>query len=132
MIENLTEIQLDSLMGAVAIKRAAGYRFVTMTCSDLGDSYDLFYHFDKELNLENLRLKLPKGATLPSISSEYFAAVLVENEIKDLFGIEITGLLLDYQGHFILADGAPKGPFNRVEVGTGVDTKAQKEGPGHE
>lgn len=113
MIQNLTEIQPDSLIGAVAIKRAAGYRFVTMTCSDLGDAYDLFYHFDKELILEHLRLRLPKDGALPSISSVYFSAVLVENEIKDLFGIEITGLVLDYQGRFILADGAPKKPFSR-------------------
>ena len=113
MIKNLTEINLDRLIGAVASKWAAGYRFVTITCTDLGDDYDLLYHFDKELTLETLRVRLPKGAELPSISAEYFAALLVENEIKDLFGIAIKGLVLDYESHFYLPEGAPRKPFSQ-------------------
>ncbi len=54
MLKNLIQINLDNLIGAVAAKRAAGYRFVTITCSDLGDAFDLLYHFDKDLTLENL------------------------------------------------------------------------------
>ncbi len=113
MLQNLSEIDANGLIGAVAAKRAAGYRFVTITCTDLGDAHDLLYHFDRDLSLENLRVRLPKGAELPSISSEYFAAVLVENEIADLFGIAITGLVLDYRGRFLLSEGSPRTPFER-------------------
>ena len=128
MLKNLIEINLDRLIGAVAAKRAAGYRFVTITCSDLGDAYDLLYHFDKELTLETLRVRLPKGVDLPSISAEYLAAVLVENEIKDLFGIAVTGLAIDYQGRFLLPEEAPRKPFRRPEETAGPETGSPGKG----
>ena len=128
MLKNLIEINLDLLIGAVAAKRAAGYRFVTVTCTDLGDAFDLIYHFDKELTLENLRVRLPKGLELPSISSEYLAAALVENEIKDLFGIAVKGLALDYQGRFLLSEGAPRKPFRGPEGTAGPEAGSQGEG----
>ena len=124
MLQNLSEIDVTGLIGAVAAKRAAGYRFVTVTCTDLGDAHDLLYQFDRELVLENLRVRLPKGAELPSISSEYFAAVLVENEIVDLFGIAITGLVLDYRGRFLLSEGSPRTPFERGATTAGPDDVA--------
>jgi len=133
MLKNLIEINLDHLIGAVAAKRAAGYRFVTITCSDLGEAYlggayDILYHFDKGLSLETLRVRLPKGSELPSISAEYFAALLVENEIKDLFGIAVTGLALDYEGRFLLSEGAPRKPFRRPEGTAGPETGSPGEG----
>ena len=47
---------------------------------------------------------------MPSISSIYFSAVIVENEIKDLFGVPVKGLVLDYGGKMMLAEGAPVAP----------------------
>lgn len=128
MIPNLSTIILDNLIGAVAARRAAGYRFVTITCSDLGEAFDLLYHFDKELKLETLRVRLPKGVELPSISAEYFAALLVENEIKDLFGIVVTGMLLDYQGRFLLPEEAPRKPFRGPEGTAGPEIGSPGEG----
>ncbi|MDD5224444.1 MAG: NADH-quinone oxidoreductase subunit C [bacterium] len=129
---NLSEIKLENLIGAVAAKRASGYRFVTITCSDLGDAFDLLYHFDKELKLETLRVRLPKGAELPSISAEYFAALLVENEIKDLFGIAVAGMLLDYQGRFLLPEDAPRNPWRRPSGDADPGAAPRKEGSDHE
>jgi NADH:ubiquinone oxidoreductase subunit C len=111
MLKNTTEIPLDSLLNAVAARHPNGFRFVTITCTDLGETFDLLYHFDKDYILENLRVKLPKGTPLPSISHIYFAAVIVENEMKDLFGLDITGLAIDYEGKFLLSDGSPKAPM---------------------
>ena len=45
-----------------------------------------------------------------SISSPAAAAALIENELKDLFGLKVTGLALDYEGRFLLSDGAPHAP----------------------
>lgn len=113
MLANVMEVDTGSLLNAVAAKVPQGYRFVTMSCTDLGDAHDILYHFDKDLTLANLRLKLPKGSELPSISGIYLAALVVENEIKDLFGINVTGLAIDFEGRFILAEGAPTCPQNR-------------------
>ena len=110
MLKNVKEITRDDLLCEVASKLPLGYRFVTMTCVDLGDAFDILYHFDKNYELLNLRLRLPKGQSLPSISGQVFAALVVENEIKDLFGVAVDGLLIDYGGRFLLAEGAPVAP----------------------
>lgn len=110
MIKNLSETTKQDVVQLAASMMGTGYRFVTMTCVDLGDTLDLMYHFDKELELVTYRLSLPKGEELPSISGVYLAAVVVENEIKDLFGLNVTGMALDFDSKFLLAENAPKAP----------------------
>lgn len=123
MLDNVTEIPIEQLAVAVWKTKQDGYRFVTMTCSDLGDAHDILYHFDKQYALKHLRLRLPRGTALPSISNLFFAAVLVENEIKDLFGVAFTGLAIDYKGRFILSDGAPVAPLNKGHIGIGLEVR---------
>lgn len=118
MLNNETIISRATLLDAVSARIMQGFRFVTITCVsvrfDPCQSFDLIYHFDKEYVLHHLRLSLAEGEALPSISGICAPAVLVENEIKDLFGIEVTGLSLDYEGRFILADTAPKAPMRKA------------------
>lgn len=130
MLQNCKDITRETLLTEVASKLPMGYRFVTMTCVDAGEAFDILYHFDKNYELLNLRLRLAKGESLPSVSGLVFAAVLVENEIKDLFGIDVTGLAIDYQGHFILAEGAPKAPLlkNRPAAPAAATEGGQKNG----
>jgi len=106
-----------------------GYRFVTMTVVDKGEEFDIFYHFDLDYELVTCQLVLKKGDVLPSISDICFAAVVVENEIQDLFGIKVSNLAIDYEKHFILAPDAPAQPFCRVP-GVGV-TAVQTDGKGN-
>ena len=106
-----------------------GYRFVTMTVVDKGEEFDIFYHFDLDYELVTYQLMLKKGDDLPSISGICFAAVIVENEIQDLFGITVKDMTIDYNKHFILAPDAPAQPFCRVP-GVGV-TAVQTDGKGN-
>ena len=108
------ELTLDNLLEKLASMPLRGYRFVTMTPVDCGDSFDIYYHFDRKYKLVNLRLKIARDAKVPSISGICSAALIVENEIQDLFGITFTGLAIDYQRHFLLGDTAPEKPFCRV------------------
>ncbi len=123
MLDNVTETTAEALPARVWQTRQEGYRFVTMTCTDLGDSHDILYHFDRNYSLRHFRLRLPRGECLASISSIFFAAILVENEIKDLFGIEFSGLAIDYKGRFILSDGAPLAPLNKSHAGIGMEIR---------
>jgi ech hydrogenase subunit D len=116
MMTNITEVTTQSLLYEVALRRPQGYRFVTITCADLGDAHDILYHFDRDYKLDNLRLRLPKGQPLPSISNIYAAAMLVENEVKDLFGVNVTGLSLDFGGRLLLTEDAPKAPMNKDQA----------------
>ena len=89
-------IAKNQLLSEVQGLKNKGYRFVTMSCVDLGDSLDLIYHFDLELQMVHLRITLLKGDTAPSISGIFFAALLIENETKDHFGANFDGLVLDF------------------------------------
>ncbi|WAM30946.1 NADH-quinone oxidoreductase subunit C [Caldicellulosiruptor naganoensis] len=105
MLQNLKEIQKEDLRKEVFELKSTGHRFVTATCVDLGDGrFDIIYHFDKDYELKNLRVTIENGEKMLSISDIYFAAVFVENEIKDLFGIDFENLLIDYEGKFMITD----------------------------
>jgi ech hydrogenase subunit D len=107
----------NQLVSEVLALKNSGYRFVTMTCVDLGESLDLIYHFDRELQLVHLRITLIKGDVAPSISGIFFAALVIENETKDHFGVNFDGLVLDFGGNLYLEEEVKKYPFCKVTVG---------------
>lgn len=122
MLQNLKCIQKDDLRKEVFELKSNGYRYVTSTCVDLNDgSFDIIYHFDKDYQLVNLKITIEAGIAVPSISDIYFSAAFVENEIKDLFGIEFENLLIDYEGKFMVTEelDAPmrKKPVVKVKKG---------------
>ncbi|AFV01810.1 Energy-conserving hydrogenase (ferredoxin), subunit D [Dehalobacter sp. UNSWDHB] len=88
-----------------------GYRLIQICCTKTPSEMYLLYSFEKlDLTLENLRLDVQSGDTIPSISDVYFAAFLYENEIHDLYGINVSGMAVDFQGTFY--ETAVKQPFN--------------------
>ena len=94
-------ITLDALREKVAAKRSQGHRLVQVSATRMGEPVELTYSFDLDLQLTNLRVVLPGPAMLlPSISGIYGCAILYENEIKDLFGVSVDGLTVDFQGSF--------------------------------
>ena len=118
MLTKVKEVYRENLLNEVAPMLPQGYRFVTLTCVDCGEYHEIMYHFDKNYELTTLKLKLYKGQKLPSISDIIFAAIIVENEIHDLFGIKVKGLALDYEGRLLLTEDAPKSPFNKPVIKT--------------
>ena len=122
------EVTLENVIGKVATMMVSDYRFVTMTAVDCDEYFDIYYHFDKNYELYTMRLKVEKPSVVPSISKACFAALIVENEIQDLFGITFTGLVVDYEKHFLLAPDAPEKPFCHVPGVkiTTVDSPAAK------
>jgi ech hydrogenase subunit D len=113
-------------VGEVAKLKVNGYRLVTLSCTELDEStVDVLYHFDKDLGLKHLRLTALKTATVPSISPVYFAALLVENEIQDFFGLRFEGLLVDYRGMLYLEEEALKTPYCRFSLRTAPPSAVQ-------
>lgn len=101
-MDNVKTITTDTLRQEVTAIRDDGWRFLTISAVDLSETeFELLYHFhDPSFNIKHLRLTVPKGTVVPSISPVLFAALLVENEIKDLFHFDFEGLVLDYNGTF--------------------------------
>jgi len=110
-IANVRAVQKDELLDAVREYYDAGLRFVTMTGFDRGDGFEVLYHFDENLALRHLQVKLARDEALPSISGVYLCAFLSENEIKELFGIKITGIAIDYNGRLLIAENCPATPM---------------------
>jgi Ni,Fe-hydrogenase III component G len=112
MLANLEIILRESLLDRIHRLADDRYRFVTLTCCDNGDdTLDIYYHLDRDLQLLTLKLTVRREEGLPSISRIYYAALLVENEIKELFGLPMSGLLVDYGNHLLLSQGAPLAPM---------------------
>lgn len=122
MIENVTAVRADAVVGEAAKMKADGYRFVTLSCVELDEnSADILYHFDKALQMRHLRLTVAKDVRVPSISGVYLAAFLAENEIQDLFGIRFEGLAVDYDRTLYLESEVTSAPFCRyVTVRSGA------------
>lgn len=118
MFEAIT-IDIDGVKTTARALFDDDWRFVTASVVDLGDAgFDVLYHYDKNLDEKHFRLTVPKGTVLPSISDIYFAALLVENENRDLFGLEYEGLVLDFNRTFYLEEaGDPVlAPFCKISM----------------
>jgi ech hydrogenase subunit D len=96
--QEMVEIDKHSLIEMVAVLRSSGYRLVQICSTTLSDCYEMNYSFDKNRQFKNIRFTVPPGETVPSISLIYSNAFLYENEIHDLFGIEIEYMVIDYHG----------------------------------
>jgi ech hydrogenase subunit D len=59
---------------------------------------ELCWSFERGGRLVHLRRRVAHGEAVPSLSGLYGSAFLYENEIRELFGVEVTGLLVDFKG----------------------------------
>jgi len=123
-----TDITADKLVAEATRLKAEGWRLVTMSSVEIdAATMEILYHFDKDLTLKNLRLRLPKAGTVPSISGVLFTAFLVENEIRDQFGVTFEGLVLDYQGRLLNdCTQTSSSPFCRLLVNQSGMTVAKE------
>jgi ech hydrogenase subunit D len=128
MIENLELLPESGIIARAHTLKSAGYRFVTMTaCTNADGTADIFYSFDRGLELITLKTTVDAAITVKSISDVYLAAAFVENEISELFGLKFSGLAIDYGGRFMLAEGAPDSPFG---AGVIIERRGGKEDAG--
>ena len=51
---------------------------------------------------------------MPSISAIYWCAFLYENELHDLFNVQVEGMAVDFKGH--LYETTVKFPFGSTKV----------------
>ena len=98
--QDLRETTLERLLGEVLEMRDAGYRLVQIGATRT-EGFEINYSFDKDLTFVNLKIKLADNdQEIPSISGIYWSAFLYENELHDLFGLQIKHINIDYKGTF--------------------------------
>jgi ech hydrogenase subunit D len=103
-----------ALLARVHALHQQQYRLVQIGATRLPDSLELTYSFDRDGQLLSLRLQVSEGdARVPSITSVYWGAFLYENELHDLFALQVDGLAVDFKGH--LYETVVKFPFGSTK-----------------
>ena len=91
-------IRVDQLLEAVEQMRTRRARLVQICATSLPDALELTYSFEVGRELTNLRLEVGKQETVPSITSLYWCAFLYENEMHDLFNLQVSDIAVDFKG----------------------------------
>jgi ech hydrogenase subunit D len=99
----------EELIRGIYLMKRDGYRLVQISCTRVADGFELNYSFDRNLEFVNYRVVLDVEDEIVSISRIFSPAFLYENELKDLFGVKISGITIDYEG--ALYRIAQKTPF---------------------
>ncbi len=98
--QHFEDVSVDDVYGTVEKMQAEGYRMVQICGVTMTGASQLIYSFDKDMELRNLKVLVPFGTSVKSITPIYWAAFIYENEVHDLFDIEFTDSQLDYKGNF--------------------------------
>lgn len=94
-------LSVEGIPALAAEKKADGWRFVQLLAVNTEEGIDLVYSFMKDDVLANHEVKgVKKGTVVPSITDQFLAAFVFENETHDLFGVEISDIAIDFGGNF--------------------------------
>lgn len=96
----IEKVSKDELYDIMQKKCEDGYRLAQI-CSVAFEGYnEVTYSVAKEYTMENYKIELPIDEEVKSFSDIFPAANLYENEIKELWGVKVVGLALDYNNNF--------------------------------
>lgn len=102
-------IDVAALPDEVRVLHDDGWRLVTASCVPRSGRRTVLYHFEREEHLRHLRVELTGDEGVPSIGAVYPGAFLVENEMKELQGLVVTDLAIDYGGRLYRDFDGPEG-----------------------
>lgn len=103
--------QLLPIIVGLRVKRL-GYlsAIVGLDLGPQANEMEVLYHFCPEAAIITLRVRVPRqGASLPSLCDVIPSAEVFERELREMFGIEITGL--HTTDHLYLPDDWPDGVY---------------------
>lgn len=110
------EVAVEEIEKTAQYYHDNGYRFVTETCLEEDNKFKIIYTFAKEYELASFHVYVDGTEDVPSISTVYFAALLVENEIHEMFGLNFRNLALDFRGLLMLGEDSPISPQASIEI----------------
>lgn len=96
----ITEVAKDELYKIMDQKYNDGYRLAQILSVAYEGYNEVIYSVAKEYEMENYKINLPIDEEIKSFSDIFPAATLYENEIKELWGVKVVGMALDYHNKF--------------------------------
>ena len=106
----IREITPEELLGNVMAMKKNGLRLSQICSAYSNEKLELSYSFadDNTYDYINLRIVIDKDTEVCSITEIYPYAFLYENEMKELFGVNIMMMNMDYNSKlYRLHDKAP-------------------------
>ena len=106
------KVRVEDLLTAVSwLKEEMGFtHLATISGVDLGQSFELLYHFANNFTCLTIRTAIPRdNPHLPSICELIPGAILYERELQDMFGIVVDGI--PDPRPLVLPDDWPAGNF---------------------
>ena len=105
----LTNIAAVELLASCQQLKNDGYHIMQICAVRTTGGYELTYSFGLDYAMVNLRMIISTDEEVMSISSIFSPAFLYENEIRELFGVQIQMINVDYKGNLYRI--AVKTPF---------------------
>ena len=91
-------LPLGELRATAHRMKDEGYRFIQTHAVNEPD-VDLYYSFMKDGKITNWRIEgVTKEDAVPSITDIFLAAFVFENEARELFGVNMQGIAIDFDG----------------------------------
>jgi len=112
IIQNITTIPHENLLETVLKIKHEGYRLVQICATTIDAEYEITYSFALGYDFLSYRIMIAEDTEIMSISPVFSPAFLYENEMKDLFGIKVNLISLDYNGKFYNLD--KKTPYKKT------------------
>ena len=103
------EIPLAEAHPTAERMKEQGARFVQVLAVKTDDGIDLYYTYDVQGTLTNYKVVgLTHDDPVPSITDVFLAAFVFENEARELFGVDMRDVAIDFGGHmYTLAETEP-------------------------
>ena len=96
---SVIEAAVDGCRDIIMEMKHKNARLVQICCT-IESGFEITYSFEVKNELLNVRLNIEKHQEIESISDLFEPAFLYENEMKDLYGVMINNISLDFRGEF--------------------------------
>ena len=134
-VQEFIPLQLDQLHREAAVMKVEGWRFIQTHAVKADDGIDLYYSFMKDGVTRNYRVAgVTKDQAVPSITDLFLAAFVFENEARELFGVDMRDIAIDFAGNMYapaefepMTIITPEQKAAREKAKKAADAKAAKE-----
>lgn len=90
-------IDVGELMPRCAMLKSYGWRLCQIHVVRTSDGYELTYTLAKDYDLYNYKIVIAEAAPVPSVTPIFACAWMYENEIVELYGVNIKNILMNYE-----------------------------------
>lgn len=102
--KDIYKIEKVELLSVIMEKKNALWRLVQICCVYVDGKYEVTYSFASGYKFENFRLIVEKEEQVPSISRVYNSAVFYENEMHELYGLNVEEIKINLKDRLYRID----------------------------